>query len=147
MTAAGNRATAIRAAASVAPTAATAPTAPTAARAAASCAGGPEDLCLLGSRFQVAVSWRNTQNGASGAGTAVPLNDQTGLFWFFDAANVELVAKMVDGRAVNGKFWFFYGALSEVQYDVRVTDTSDGSFRTYHNAAGNLCGMGDTSAF
>ena len=77
----------------------------------------------------------------------MPLNDQTGLFWFFDAANVELVAKMVDGRAVNGKFWFFYGALSNVQYDVRVTDTGDGSFRTYHNAAGNLCGMGDTSAF
>lgn len=142
--AAGHRASAARAAAGQAATAATAATA---AGAAASCAGGVDDLCLLGGRFQVAVSWRNTQNGTSGAGAAVPLNDQTGLFWFFDAANVELVAKMVDGRAVNGKFWFFYGALSNVQYDVRVTDTSDGSFRTYHNAAGNLCGIGDTSAF
>ena len=129
----------------------TAPAAPddgaTTAPAAVLCAGEPGDLCLLGGRFQVAVSWRNTQNGTSGAGTAVPLNDQTGLFWFFDAANVELVAKLVDGRAVNGKFWFFYGALSNVQYDVRVTDTSDGATRTYHNTAGNLCGVGDTSAF
>jgi hypothetical protein len=26
------------------------------------------------------------------------------------------MVKAVDGRAVNGKFWFFYGALSNVQY-------------------------------
>jgi hypothetical protein len=112
------------------------------------CGGGPPGaLCLLGARFRVEVSWTNPQNGASGSGAAVPLTDQTGLFWFFDAADVELVVKILDGRPLNGKFWFFYGALSNVQYDVRVTDTTDGATNTYHNAAGNLCGMGDTSAF
>jgi hypothetical protein len=140
--ASGHLATAERAAA-----AAQATTAAYDPAAAAACAGGPGDLCLLGGRFQVSVSWRNTQNGARGTGTAVALNGQTGLFWFFDAANVELVVKMVDGRAVNGKFWFFYGALSNVQYEVRLTDTADGSSRTYRNVAGNLCGVGDTSAF
>ncbi len=45
------------------------------------------------------------------------------------------------------KIWFFYGALSDVEYDLRVTDTETGAVRTYHNAPGNLCGHGDTSAF
>jgi hypothetical protein len=117
-------------------------------QAASGCGGGPPGaLCLLGGRFRVEVSWNNTQGGTSGSGAAVPLTDQTGLFWFFDAADAELVVKMLDGRPVNGKFWFFYGALSNVQYDIRVTDTTDGITHTYHNAAGNLCGRGDTSAF
>jgi hypothetical protein len=101
----------------------------------------------MGGRFQVEVSWTQTATGASGTGTAVPLNDQSGLFWFFDAGSIELVVKVVDGRALNGKFWLFYGALSDVQYDLRVTDLATGDVRTYHNTAGNLCGRGDTSAF
>jgi hypothetical protein len=46
----------------------------------------------------------------------VKLTDDTGYFWFFDSANIELMTKVVDGRGLNGKFWFFYGALSDVQY-------------------------------
>jgi Fibronectin type III domain/Matrixin len=115
--------------------------------AAGPCGGDARQLCLLGGRFQVEVSWTNTASGASGTGTAVPLNDQSGLFWFFDAGSIELVVKVVDGRALNGKFWLFYGALSDVQYDLRVTDLGTGEVRTYHNTAGNLCGRGDTSAF
>ena len=110
----------------------------------ANCAHGA--LCLFGSRFQIDVTWR-LPGGGTGAGTAVPLNDGTGLFWFFDAANVELVTKVVDGRPLNGKIWFFYGVLSDIEYDLRVTDTATGAVRTYHNAPGNLCGLGDTSAF
>ncbi|HVT57175.1 MAG TPA: fibronectin type III domain-containing protein [Thermoanaerobaculia bacterium] len=118
--------------------------------AAAPCAAGPATLCLLGGRFQVDVTWASAPPGASavqGAGSAVPLTDQSGLFWFFSADNIELVVKVLDGRPVNGRFWLFYGALSDVRYDLRITDTATGAVRTYHNAAGNLCGLGDTSAF
>jgi hypothetical protein len=109
------------------------------------CAAGPNTLCLLGGRFQVEVDWRTGAN--SGAGTAIPYGDASGFFWFFDPANIELVVKVLDGRPLNGKFWFFYGALSDVAYDVKVTDTTAGAVRTYHNAQGNLCGRGDTAAF
>jgi hypothetical protein len=30
----------------------------------------------------------------------------------------EVLVKVLDGRAVNGKFWVFYGALSNVRYSV-----------------------------
>ncbi|MEO8188965.1 MAG: hypothetical protein ABI682_01380 [Acidobacteriota bacterium] len=31
---------------------------------------------------------------------------------------MELVIKVVDGRAFNDKFWVFYGALSDFQYTI-----------------------------
>ena len=73
---------------------------------------------------------------ASGHGTAVPLTGDTGYFWFFNSANVELVVKVLDGRAVNGHFWVFYGALSNVQYTITVTDTQTGAVKTYATERG-----------
>jgi len=106
----------------------------------------PGSLCLVGGRFQASVAWTAPGFG-SGTGTPLTLTDVSGMFWFFDAANIELVVKVIDARTVNGKFWVFYGALSDVQYDLTVTDTSTGFSHTYHNNQGNLCGKGDTSTF
>ena len=106
----------------------------------------PGTLCLADARFQVEVTWRVA--ASTGAGTVIPIgSDTTGLFWFFDPSNVELVVKVLDGRSINGSFWVFYGALTDVEYDIRVTDTQSGAVRTYHNASGNICGQADTSAF
>lgn len=91
------------------------------------------------------VAWQAA--GRQGAGTTVPLTSETGAFWFFDPANVELVVKLLDGRAVNGKFWVFYGALSDVDYTLTVTDMVTGLVKTYHNPAGRLASVADTSAF
>ena len=55
--------------------------------------------------------------------------------------------KVVDGRAVNGRFWVFFGALSDVQYTITVTDTQTGAQRTYSNPQGRLASVADTSAF
>jgi hypothetical protein len=53
---------------------------------------------------------------------------------------------VLDGRPLTGKFWVFYGALSDVEYWITVTDTVTGASKQYHNKRGNLCGKGDTSA-
>ena len=110
------------------------------------CTGDPDSLCLLDSRFRVEVEFRDPRNGAIGKGTAIPRTDQSGTFWFFGPANIELVVKVLDARPVNGKFWVFYGALSDVEYRITVTDTETGMFKQYHNRKGNLCGLGDTEA-
>ena len=72
--------------------------------------------------------------------------DQTGVFWFFNPAAVDLVVKAVDGRAVNGHFWVFYGGLSDVEYDLTVTDTASGATAAYHNGPGDICGGADVEA-
>lgn len=112
------------------------------------CVAGPDSLCLLGGRFEVKVDWTNHHAGnVTGIGHPATSSDRTGYFWFFNAENLELVVKALDGRAVNGKYWFFYGALSDVAYRLRVRDTVTGATRFYDNPPGEICGKGDTSAF
>ncbi|HJX26370.1 MAG TPA: hypothetical protein VJ885_00540 [Thermoanaerobaculia bacterium] len=103
-------------------------------------------LCLNQNRFRVEVSWRDHQ-GNTGVGRPVPLTDDTASFWFFTSSNVELLVKVLDGRGVNGKFWVFYGSLSDVEYEIRVEDTLTGDVRTYKNPAGTLASRADVLAF
>jgi ELWxxDGT repeat protein len=103
-------------------------------------------LCLQGGRFAVEVDWKDFA-GKTGQGQAVTLTADTGYLWFFNASNVELVVKILDGRPVNGHFWVFYGALSSVEYRLKVTDLETGQVRTYRNPAGQLASAGYTSDF
>lgn len=111
------------------------------------CPVGAESLCLLDGRLLVAVDWRIPATGASGRGTAIPGSDNSGLFWFFEPGKLELVVKALDGRPVNGRFWFFWGALSDVEYRITVVDTETGARRRYLNGAGRICGGADTEVF
>jgi len=110
------------------------------------CAGDDRTLCLNDGRFRVEVEWTDPR-GVPGTGRALPLTDATGAFWFFGPENLELVVKLLDGSAINGRYWFFYGGLSGVEYAITVTDTETGARRVYRNAAGEICGRGDVGAF
>ena len=80
-------------------------------------------------------------------GTALPVTSDTGIFWFFRDTNLELIIKILDGRPVNGKFWVFYGALSNVEYEITVKDRETGQEKRYFNSLGSLGSVADTSAF
>jgi len=110
------------------------------------CTAGPHHHCLLGGRFGVRVEWRDFQGG-SGSGTTRPVTDDTGAFWFFEPSNLELMVKVIDGRTVNGHFWVFYGSLSNVGFDLTVTDTFTGTTRVFENASGRFASAGITDAF
>ncbi len=75
------------------------------------------------------------------------MTNDTGWFWFFDPANVEVMLKVLDGTALNGKHWVFYGALSSVEYTITVTDTQTGVQKIYKNPSGTLASVADTEAF
>ena len=111
------------------------------------CVAGATTLCVNGGRFRVQVTWRAPALGTSGVGMAVPLTGDTGYFWFFSPNNIELVLKAVDGRAFNDRFWVFYGALSDVEYVITVTDTATGAIQAYFNPSGQLASVADTAAF
>ena len=111
------------------------------------CTSVAEVLCMNGNRFEVSVDWNVASQNLSGRGIAVPLTSDTGSFWFFSSNNIELVIKVVDGRAFNDFFWVFYGALSNVEYTITVTDTATGRVRTYANPLGTLASVADVTAF
>lgn len=107
-------------------------------------------LCLREGLFEVQVHWKNnTVVGDYGSGRTVPVEalDESGLFWFFDPANIELVVKVLDGGALNGNYWVFFGALSDVEYWITVRDVAGDGRRTYHNPQERICGQNDTAAF
>jgi hypothetical protein len=116
-----------------------------AAAATATCTADDESLCLQQSRFAVSITWKDF-DGQGGVGQAVPLSGDTGYFWFFDPANVEVVVKVLDGRSFNGQFWVFYGALSNVEFTLTVTDSVTGAIKTYVNPLGEFASVGDTAA-
>jgi hypothetical protein len=105
-------------------------------------------FCANNGRFAVSVIFSAPNLGISNANAhALTLTSDTGYFWFFSPNNVELVVKVVDGRAFNGFYWVFYGALSDVAYTVTVTDTLTEAVKIYVNAAGTLASAADTAAF
>ena len=114
------------------------------------CRTGEQYLCLSEGRFEIQAHWKNhLEEGVFGAATAVPIDvsDESGMFWFFNSTNIELVVKTLDGRQLNGHYWVFFGALSDVEYWVTVRDTEAGGRRTYHNPPAENCGQSDTMAF
>jgi len=109
----------------------------------------PDDsaLAFLGGRFRATVEWR-TQRGGSGRGHAVPFTDRAGLFWFFNEENLEMLIKMLDGCDVNGHFWVFFAATTNVELTVTVVDTETGKRHEYHNDLGHAADpVLDTAAF
>ncbi len=113
----------------------------------AGCSPGSTRLCLNDSRFQVEVEWA-TRNGQSGSGRAVPLTSDTGLFWFFNSENVELVVKVLDGCGLNGRYWVFAGGLTDTRVRITVNDTLREVVRQYTNPQGTpFKPVQDTSAF
>ncbi len=111
------------------------------------CSPGPTRLCLHDGRFAVQVRLPDAQPPHDPLAHATPLTDDAGTFWFFREANVELMVKVLDGRPVNGHFWVFAGAMSNVHYEIDVTDTLTAETRTYPNPQGRLASLADTEAF
>jgi len=112
------------------------------------CLADARTLCLNGARFQARANFNAPSLGLTNApAQVVALTSDTGYFWFFSSNNVEIVIKVVDGRSFNGFFWVFYGALSDVEYTITVTDTVAGAVKTYSNRPGNLASVADVSAF
>lgn len=109
-------------------------------------AGGPV-LCLSNGRFQLTAKWQ-TANGNNDSAQGVTLTGDSGYFWFFDPANVELTVKVLDACGVNNRKWVFLSGLTNVKVDLTVTDTKTGTVKTYSNPQGRVFRtILDTNAF
>jgi len=111
------------------------------------CTPNATTLCLNDGRFAVTVAWA-TDTGDSGAGQGVALTSDSGYFWFFNSANIEMVVKVLQACATNSRFWVFAGGLTNVDVVMTVTDTETGVQRVYTNPLGTaFLPLQDTAAF
>lgn len=104
-----------------------------------------EALVLDGGRFGVEVVWRDFL-GRAGRGSAQAETRDTGYFWFFDRNNIELMIKVLDGRHINGHFWVFFGAATNVEMTIYVFDRLTGHQAIYYNPLGTFASQGDIAA-
>ncbi len=110
----------------------------------------PDDsrLCLEQQRFRVEVRWRDFEDREGVAQTHALDSDDSGLFWFFDQDNLEMLVKVLDGCSFNDRFWVFAAAVTNVEYTLQVTDTVTGQFKEYFNPLGvSSPAITDTDAF
>ena len=106
-------------------------------------------LCLAQERYRVDVIWRSF-DGTFGSSRVVPRvsSVDSGLLWFFEADNWEMLIKVLDGCAINDHFWVFAAATTNVEYTMTVTDTATGRVRRYFNPLGRTSpAITDTTAF
>jgi PKD repeat protein len=119
----------------------------TVAPGAVACTPSPTTLCLNGNRFAVTANFRTLQ-GQSGAATGVELTADSGYFYFFNAANIEIVIKVLNACSINQSYWVFAAGLTNVEVDLQVVDTRNGTLKTYHNPLETpFAPVQDTSAF
>jgi hypothetical protein len=102
-------------------------------------------------RFLVRLTARDPRTGRTSGGLAMPLGDLAGYFSIPDLTGSpetpEAFVKVVDGRAVNGAHWVFYGGLTDLEYTLTVTEEATGRVQTYFKSAGSACGGFDTTTF
>ncbi|MDA8021021.1 MAG: hypothetical protein MPN21_26585, partial [Thermoanaerobaculia bacterium] len=69
-----------------------------------SCTDDPTVLCLHDERFHVTVDWKT--EALHGPARTVPFGtSDSGLFYFFDDQNWELLVKVLDGCGFNHRYW------------------------------------------
>jgi hypothetical protein len=101
---------------------------------------------LQNGRFTATATW-TAPDGSTGTATPIGVAGNTEGFWFFSPDNIELTVKVLDGRAINGHFWVFYGSMTDVGFTLTITDNETHATKVYTSAAGTNASGADTSAF
>jgi hypothetical protein len=80
-------------------------------------------LCLHEGRYEVTVEF-TANDETSPARVARPRTRDSGLFWFFDETNWEMLLKVLDGCKENGHHWVYAATASDVGIRLVVRDTT-----------------------
>lgn len=112
------------------------------------CIEGPNALCLADDRYRVTVKFQPPGQGVRDGHTVSARSGDAGLFWFFNPSNFEVLVKVLFACPVNGHYWVFLSANTNVKFDVTVYDTLRGRTRSYSNPQGRIAASrADTEAF
>ncbi len=111
------------------------------------CRASDTTLCLMDGRFAVEVNYRDFLNQTGNGRVSSLRTADSGLFYFFNEDNLELLVKVLDGCAITQHFWVFAAGTTDVEYNLTVTDTTTNTSQTYTNPLGSAAAaVTDTSA-
>jgi len=109
------------------------------------CANAAPPLAFQGGRFAAVIAWRLAAKGLQGCGRPLPISDRAGVWWFFDPALPEVLAKVIDGCAVNGHHWVFVAGATTAEYALSVQDRQTGRTKVFRHTPGLPTTLADTA--
>jgi len=114
----------------------------------APCVASSTVLCLTNNRFAVHLAWRSASKAGDGQTVPLPASPDSGLFFFEQSSNIEMLIKVLNACSFTPNYWVFFAATTNVELVVTVSDTQTGKTRVYFNPL-NFAALPvqDTSAF
>ncbi|MEO7795895.1 MAG: hypothetical protein ABIV06_14100, partial [Thermoanaerobaculia bacterium] len=109
------------------------------------CPPAADLACTGDGRFRWFAAWRDFVN-RQGMGRASAALPGAAAFWFFAPENLELVGKLIDGGSVNGYFWAYLAALSNLETSLNVFDVASEAHADYFSPLGRFTSLGDVRA-
>ncbi|MEM9554697.1 MAG: hypothetical protein AAGC60_10590 [Acidobacteriota bacterium] len=108
----------------------------------------PDQPILHGGQFEIEVDWQDFDGRTGHAGSAVLPTDDSAVVHFFDPDNWELMVKVLDGCAINGHYWVFGAAATNVRFELEVSKWETSESWEYVNPLGEFSpAFADVEAF
>ena len=97
--------------------------------------------------YEVRVCYETPAGEVGDAKAGIWASSESGLLWFFSRGNAEVLIKVLDGCRFNGHRWVFVAPVTDVAFNLYVTDGRGGAW-SHHNRQGETAAArNDTSAF
>ena len=104
-----------------------------------------QPVVTLAGRFEISISWQGV--GELQVAQGRQLLGETAAFSLFAPTVVDVLVNILDGRAINGKFWIYAASLTDTEYLLHVRDRATGVVKTHHHPAGALDSFSDLGLF
>ncbi len=106
-----------------------------------------ETVFLRNDRFTLTVDTVDPL-GVERPARLITQSEDSAVLYFFSQNNWEMLVKVLDGCGINGRYWVFFAATTDVELTVTVTDTEADVVKQYTNELGHPAdAITDTDAF
>ena len=106
----------------------------------------PEDLAFTFDWYEVKICYE-TRDGRTGPGRPKSIGStESGLIWFFDQNNIELLVKVLNGCRINGYRWIYVAPATDVAFNIEVEAQLTGEKWELRNPQGAQTVAGDIQA-
>lgn len=106
----------------------------------------PQDVAFIFDWYEVKVCYE-TSDGRTGPGRPKSIGSkESGLIWFFNQDNIELLVKVLNGCRINGHRWIYVAPATDVAFNLQVEAQSTGEKWVLRNPQGAQTVAGDIQA-
>ncbi len=92
-------------------------------------------VLLFDGGYTVSMCYRTPKGEVGQAKSGIWASSQSGLLWFFDRENAEVLVKVLDGCSINGYRWVYVAPVTDLEFNFRIT-APNGKRWAYGNRQG-----------